>query len=195
MLCIEFRSENIIFLLQISNENFAAKKMTSFCSHYEILFNCCKSYWLNKIRANVIFVNIFDRSISLSLSRSSIIKRIRESQIDWITIENLLFFRFKENCIIFKNLCIRSRIIHSHSLNSFFTIRMKRRRHEMLSIHNWTNNFYDCWRTCCTIAILSFLCTKRRTSSYVRIRSRKEITNFIEFANAIDIESERRSTS
>jgi hypothetical protein len=148
--------------------------MTSFYSHCENLRNCCVNYWLSKIHANVIFVKIFNHSISFSFSFSLIIKRIRESQIDWITIENLLFFRFKRNCIIFKNLCIRSRIIHSHSLNFFFTIRMKRQRHEMLSIRNWTNNFYDCWRTCCTIAIFSFLCTKRRTSNYVLLFSYDE---------------------
>ncbi len=119
--CIEFRSEDIKLFLQISNENLAAKKMMSFYSHCEIFRSCCESYWQSKIRANVIFVNIFDHSTSLSLSRSSIIKRIRESQIDWIAIENLLFFRFKENCIIFKDFCIRSRIIHSRSLNLYST--------------------------------------------------------------------------
>ncbi len=149
--------------------------MTSFYSHCEILRSCCENYWLSKIRANVIFVKIFDRSISFSFSRSSIIKRIRESQIDWITIENLSFFKFRENCIIFKNLCIRSRIIRSLLFNFFFTIRMRRSQHEMHSIRSWMNNFCDYWRTCYTIAILLFLCTKWRMSNYAQIRSRSEI--------------------
>jgi hypothetical protein len=147
----------------------------SFCLHCENFRNCCENYWLNKILANVIFVKTFVCITSFSFSSSWITKRIRESQIDWITIENLLFFKFRENCIIFKNLCIRSRIVHSHLFNFFFTIRMKRQRHEMHSIRSWTNSFYDFWRTCCTTAILLFLCTKRRTSNYVRIRSHSEI--------------------
>ncbi len=152
--------------------------MTSFCSHCEILRSCCENYWQSKIRANVIFVNIFDRSISLSFSRSKIIERIRELQIDWITIENLSFFRFRENYIIFKNLWIRSRTIRSLLLNFFFTIRMKQLRHEMHSIRSWTNSFCDYWRTCYMMTILLFLYTKRRTSNYVQIRSRKEIYEF-----------------
>jgi hypothetical protein len=136
MLCIEFWSDDTTLFFELLNKNRAVKKITSFCSHCEILRNCCENYWLNKIRANVIFVKIFDRSISFSFSSSSIIKRVRESQINWITIENLSFFKFSKNFIIFKNFCIRLRTTRSFLLNFFFTIWMRRSQYKMHSIRN-----------------------------------------------------------
>jgi hypothetical protein len=50
--------------------------------------------------------------------------------------ESVVFQIQKKLCIIFKNLCIRSRTIRSFLLNFFFTIRMKRSQHEMHNIRN-----------------------------------------------------------
>jgi hypothetical protein len=195
MFCIEFRNKDTTFFYEFLNENRAAKKMTSFCSHCEIFRNCCENYWLNKIRANVIFVKIFNRLILFSFSRSSIIKRIRESQIDWITIENLSFFKFKKNCIIFKNLCIQSRTIRSFLLNFFLRFEWSDRNTKCTAFAVERIIFAIIDEHIAQLQFFYFFVQNDERAITFEYDFAAKFTNYIEFANAIDIEDKRESSS